>query len=314
MKNHFALFLLLIVLVTGCKKTEPALPLLYLKGQIEQTHDSSFIAIIQTGINTFIQDTVTVKENHFELRYPTPADSLVKVNLLSGNKVYSVYMAGNDTLQVKIAGDSLQVSGKLKPFSLWSIQNYLLNPHDSLRNYPPLIRNEIETYRANQSKDAIGKRIPYVLFKDIKDKNISTLEAKGQYRLITFWATWDSLSVNRVKALPEIARKMDRKGLEFINVSLDANDSIWREQVKKLNLPGYNIRLQEGFADTKAQTLGVRTVPENRILTPESIVIEKNIFGNELQQYLEKEITITKASIKADENKKNTTLSKTSRR
>lgn len=314
MKNHFALFLLLIVLVAGCKKTGPVLPSLYLKGEIEQIHDSSLIAIIQTGINTFVQDTVAVKQNHFELRYPTSADSLVKVNLLSGDKVYSVYMAGNDTLQIKIAGDSLRVNGKLKPFSLWSIQNYLLNPHDSLGYYPPLIRAEIETYRANQSKDAIGKRIPYVLFKDMKDRNISTLEAKGQYRLITFWATWDSLSVTRVKGLPEIARKMEQKGLEFITISLDANDSIWRAQVKKLNLPGYNIRLQEGFADTKAVTLGVRTIPENRILNPESLVIEKNIFGKELQQYLEKEITITKASIKANENKKNTTRSTTSRR
>lgn len=293
MKNLFPLLALLLTLVSGCKKSSlPASPSFLLQGEIEQTHDSSLVAIIQTSINTFAFDTVRIQNNRFELRHAT--DSVVKINLLTGMKSYSVYLNGNDTLQLKIAGDSLQVIGKPIPFALWSIKQYIAAPSDSINRYPTIIRNEIESYRTTQQKTAIGRVVPYMLLRDSEGKNVSTLESSKTYRLITFWATWDSLSVKRVKELVPLAKKFEKKAITFINISFDTNDSLWRKEIKALNLPGHNIRSREGFASENMQKLDVQTLPQNLILDMQSMVISKNIFGSELGDFLTKEVTAPK--------------------
>lgn len=295
MRKLFPLFLMLILLAGSCKKNEPVIPTFLLKGEIVNPDSTALIAVIQNTMNTFVIDTVAIRNNMFEITHAT--DSLLKVDLLTGGKAYSVYIRGGDTLQVKIAGDSVGIVGKARPFALWNINNYISHPTDSLQHYPPIIRKQIDTYRANTTRNAIGRRMPYVLMKDIKDENVSTLEAKGCYRVFTFWATWDTLSVKQVKEVAALAKKMEKKAIEFINISVDANDSIWQKEVKALKLPGRNIRLKEGFADEKAQTLGILTLPGNLILNNESNIVGKNKFGKDLDLFLEKEVTTNKADL-----------------
>lgn len=290
MRKLFPLFLMLISLATSCKKEKQSvIPSFVLKGEVMNLDTTAFLAVTQHSLDTFVIDTVAISNNQFEFKHAS--DSLVKVDLLLGNKAYSVYTQGGDTVHVKIAGDSINVVGKAKPWTLWNINEYIANPSDSLAQYPSIIREQIETYRANDKKMEIGKRITYILMKDNIGENVSSLESKGNFRVISFWATWDTLSVKQMKEVVAISKKLDKRPLSFINVSVDANDSIWRKAIKDLKLPGRNIRLKEGFADETAKKLGILTLPGNIILDNQSMIVEKNIFGKELEEYLQVEAT-----------------------
>lgn len=305
MKNSFFLFLLFLLVTTGCRKEVAAPSAFLLEGEWEHADTTFLLASIQTGPNAFFFDTIEVKEDRFEISLPT--DSLIKVNLLAGNSQYSVYLGANDTLRVAIRKDSLHLIGKTTPFATWSIDTYLQAPVDSLQKLPAIIRSQVEEYREENRKAAIGEKIPYILFKDIDGKNFSSMESNGACRLITFWATWDSASVQQVKELASMARKMDKKAIQFITISLDANDSIWKKEVKALKIPGRNVRLKEGFVDRQARLLGVHTLPQNMVLNTESKVVLKNNFGKELQDALDKEIELLKNKKQSpDPNRKST--------
>ncbi|MGL4292587.1 MAG: DUF4369 domain-containing protein, partial [Bacteroidales bacterium] len=226
MRSLFPFLLICIACFFGCKKNKEVreIPPFVLTGTIHAADTTRLLAVIQTGTSAFFTDTVRLNNGAFELKHP--ADSMVRINLLTPQKTFSVYMEGGDTLQLRIQNDSMEIVGKVKPFALWSIENYLAGTKDSIGHYPVIIRNEISKYNESAKKIRLNEKIPYALFRDSKGNNFTTLESKGNYRLITCWASWDSTSMVQIKEVARIARKMESKAIEFINISFDINDSI----------------------------------------------------------------------------------------
>lgn len=287
-------YLLPFLLICGCflggckKKTVPVIPEIVLTGTLEPADSISLTAVIQTDTSAFFTDTLSVINGSFELKYPT--DSLVRINLLYAGKTFPVYMKGGDSLGITLKNDSMHVMGKIKPFMLWSINEYLRNPSDSIARYPSLIRKEIEQYRLQANKVRIGYKIPYVLFRDIKGNNFSTHEAQGNYRLITCWASWDSLSTEQIKQVARLSKKFENKAIAFINLSFDDNDSILKKRVEDLKIPGRNVFMKESFATQNARKTGINTLPYNIVLDAESKVVGMNLFGKQLETYLSEEV------------------------
>ena len=251
---------------------------------------TQILAFVQRANEAFDVDTVPVVGGRFSFRHAT--DSLVKVSIVAGDRFYDFYVAGEDTIRLTLAPDSLLMSGNDSPYARWSLADYDGVPGDTLNPMPQLIRDEIRSYFDNRRRGEVGRRIPFALMKDIDGNNVSSVESKGCYRLVSFWASWDSLSVAEVKRVAELSKKMKGKAIDFINVSVDTNDSIWRHEVKALGLPGRNVRLKAGMADEQLTIFGVTTLPQNLLLDVNSVVQLRDLFGPALEERLKEKVTL----------------------
>lgn len=305
MKNLFTCCFLFLLITAGCKKKVET-PVFVLRGEIQSPDITEIFAITENGLNRFEQDTLKVINHRFELK--KAIDTLVQVNLYYGDRLATTYAQAPDTINIFIKNDSVYIeqskyrSNVLAALRLKKHLNQYKNPHklkmaiDSIPDMPILIKNQVETYLNQLRKAPIGNKIPYLLFRDKEGKSFNLMETSGSYCIISFWASWDSTSVNQIKQLASISKKYNQRALEFVTLSLDSNDSIWEEKVKEYKIPGRNYRLKKGFSDQAALNLGIETIPQNIITDTTVTIVQKNIFADKLLKWLEEENITSKKS------------------
>lgn len=155
----------------------------------------------------------------------------------------------------------------------------------------PLLLEQIATIEKISETLPLNQKMPFITFRDQNEKRFPIMNNKGSFTLITFWASWDSLSVQRVKQLKGLAAKYKERPLEVFTISFDKNDSIFKAKVKEYDIPGNNILMEDNFNNDIVQKLGIRTIPSNIIADTNVVVVRKNLFGDELSDFIQENAT-----------------------
>lgn len=170
---------------------------------------------------------------------------------------------------------------------------------NQLANYP---KNSPETFLVKQINEYLrrlnfpefNKKMPPVYFYDEENKRFSLNETLDSFTVITCWATWDSLSVEHVKELRQLADRFANRPLEFISISFDTDKALWKEKVKEYRIPGRNYRFADGFTNETVKKLGIRTLPANLVSNTRVLLVNRDIYGTALKAYLDKEVPASK--------------------
>lgn len=93
-----------------------------------------------------------------------------------------------------------------------------------------------------------------LLYRSFPDFNItladSTKRTNSDYRnkhlVVTFWASWDSSSIKRLKEYGKLKALKDTAHFALLNISFDYDTAAWRRTLTNDSIPGDN------FCDTKA--------------------------------------------------------------
>ena len=163
---------------------------------------------------------------------------------------------------------------------------------NQLSHIPGSLKIIIEEYVNNLKNASVGSKISLFSLRNQagSTKNFNIFENNEYYSLISVWASWDSLSCEKMKDVVKLSKKFKDKPLRFVNISMDTNDSIWNEKIKELGLPDKNFILQRGFNSDVCNKIGIRTIPYNIVLNNKLIIEAKNIYGKELTELLDKKV------------------------
>ncbi len=148
------------------------------------------------------------------------------------------------------------------------------------------LQKKLASVKLRNIIDRIGSDLPEVTLPDVKgnDRKLSSL--KGKYVLIDFTVLSDKNSIANTKKLKDIYRKFKSKGFTIYQISLDKNKFSWEQALKKHNTDWINVWDSDNERSSVAKTWNVKQLPANYLISPDSEIVGKNLFGSRLEDRL----------------------------
>jgi peroxiredoxin len=129
-------------------------------------------------------------------------------------------------------------------------------------------------------------KIPEIEEKDINGKVRKLSSLKGKMVLLSFWASWDKRSRNENQRLVKIYNKYKSKGFEVYQVSLDRSKILWEAAIEQDQLPWINVSDLRYTNSYPARIYNIKQIPANYLISENSEIIGKNLFGKILDDKL----------------------------
>jgi len=114
-------------------------------------------------------------------------------------------------------------------------------------------------------------------------ETIAPSDFKGKLLLIDFWASW--CRPCRIENPHVVAHYNDyhHLGFEILGVSLDTNREKWLQAIKDDGLEWPQVSDLRGWENRASELYGVRSIPHTVLISPEGIILEKNLRGDALR-------------------------------
>ena len=125
-------------------------------------------------------------------------------------------------------------------------------------------------------KVAISKPAPDFSVPDMDGKLVKLEDFLGQYVLIDFWASWCAPCRAANPELVEIYEQFKDRNFTIVGISLDQDEFLWKSAIESDQLPWTNVSNLKGW-DKLSDDYGVKAIPQNFLLDPGGIIIDKNI-------------------------------------
>ena len=157
-----------------------------------------------------------------------------------------------------------------------------------LQNHPVLasVRREIEAVE----RSSVGRPYMDLTLKDADGETValSSLAGPSRWVLLDFWATWCGPCCREIPYLKEAYAAFSGRGFSIYAVSIDHDAARWQRFLAENDLPWTNVLSSGcGKQSPAAAMYGIRFIPSNFLISPDGVIVARNLPGRQLQSQLE---------------------------
>lgn len=146
---------------------------------------------------------------------------------------------------------------------------------------------ELAQKKMENGSAAIGKVIPDFSQTDANGKSINIKSLRGKYVLIDFWASWCGPCRGENPNVVAAYNKYKDKNFTVLGISLDSKKENWMKAISDDGLTWQHVSDLKGWSNQVAQQFGITSIPQNFLIDPNGVVIDKNLRGEALEAKLE---------------------------
>ncbi|HEY0177434.1 MAG TPA: TlpA disulfide reductase family protein [Pedobacter sp.] len=135
-----------------------------------------------------------------------------------------------------------------------------------------------------------GAKAPDFTISNTEGKPVSLSSFKGKYVLIDFWASWCVPCRKENPNVKAAYEKFKDKNFTVVGISLDKADGkeAWLKAIKDDQLEWTQLSELKDFDGAVVKLYDVSSIPRNVLVSPQGIILAKNLRGEALQQWLTK--------------------------
>lgn len=119
-----------------------------------------------------------------------------------------------------------------------------------------------------------------------KTVQLSDFIGKSKYTLVDFWASWCGPCRREMPNLVSAYKEYKDKGLQIVGVSLDRDETSWKDALKTLNMTWPQMSDLKFWNSEGAQLYAVRSIPYTVLIAQDGTIVAKGLHGKELQEKL----------------------------
>lgn len=118
---------------------------------------------------------------------------------------------------------------------------------------------------------------------------LSLRQMKGEYVLLSFWASYDAASRMQNVQLSRVVEQMPKGGVRMVSVSFDKYRSVFSETIKKDGIdPEVSFVELAGEKSPLFKQYRLKRGFKNYLLNPDGVIIAKDVQAKELAEYIGK--------------------------
>ncbi|MCG9133838.1 redoxin domain-containing protein [Candidatus Poribacteria bacterium] len=125
----------------------------------------------------------------------------------------------------------------------------------------------------------LGKPVPGFSAIDLDGKPISLEQYRGKVVLLDFRATWSSQCLEDTPNVKKVYDAYHDKGFDIIGISLDNDEKMLREQLKKHEIPWRQIYSGKRWQSPIPQQYGIRNIPQGWLIDRDGTLISQRANG-----------------------------------
>lgn len=173
----------------------------------------------------------------------------------------------------------------------WNFRNYdqakqeeiIKSASQEFRNYAGVIyvTNLLDVLK----NTAVGKQYTDISMPSLKGDSISLSDIvpNNKLTLVDFWATWCAPCRAEIPNLKEIYSDYRSKGLEIVGVSLDKEESRWKNYIDENELNWIHMSELQHWKSEAGRIYGINSIPHVILIDQNGVIVSRGLHGKELR-------------------------------
>ena len=134
----------------------------------------------------------------------------------------------------------------------------------------------------NKNSNVLHRSFPDFEYTTIDSIEVTQERYLRKYTLITFWASWDKNSLERMRELAAIKDSVKSESFAILNIAFDYDSAQWRKFITEDSIVGDNVLDRKMFHSPLAKQFNIKSLPFTMLVSPFQRVIEYDVETEEL--------------------------------